>query len=243
LQINSLQAAIRHLQFFMRTITTILFLGLVAFRSSAQNIANDTAKYMSDHYRQRMVVFHNEPVVPNEIIFLGNSITEFGDWQKLLNNPKVINRGIAGDNTFGVLARLSEVTMRRPAKIFIEIGINDFSLDTPLQVTINNILAIVHRIHQASPKTAVYVTGILPTNSNAKTDYPFVLNKGRQTAFINAGLAKKAQNYKFTYIGLGKWLKDNNGNLDTKYAKPDGIHLNESAYQLWIKLLKTGRYI
>ncbi|HVU56438.1 MAG TPA: hypothetical protein VHD83_15340 [Puia sp.] len=39
-------------------------------------------------------------------IFLGNSITEYGDWQRLLHDARVINRGIAGDNTFGILDRL-----------------------------------------------------------------------------------------------------------------------------------------
>jgi len=227
----------------MRTLTTILFLSLAAFRSTGQNTTGDTAKYLSGHYHERMALFRSEPIVTGRVIFLGNSITEFGDWQKLLNDPTVVNRGIAGDNTFGVLARLSDVTARRPAKVFIEIGINDFSINAIPAVTIKNILTIAERIRRGSPKTAVFIMGILPTNSNAKTDYPFVLNKGKQTRLINTALAQHAKNHHYTYIDLGKWLKDSNGDLDTKYAKPDGIHLNPRGYQIWINLLRARRYI
>ena len=40
-----------------------------------------------------------------------------------LSNPHVINRGISGDVTYGILARLDEVLASKPAKIFILAGL------------------------------------------------------------------------------------------------------------------------
>jgi len=227
----------------MKQIAFTFLLSLLSAVSIAQSISGDQSKYMSSHYRERTAAFNAEPVVKGRIIFLGNSITEFGDWQKLLNDPSVVNRGIAGDNTFGVLARLQDIITRRPSKIFIEIGINDFSLNLPLSVTLKNILSIVEQIHNASPAAAIYVMGIFPTNGNVKTDYPFALNKGRQIDWIDARLVKDATRDKFTYVGFNIVLKDENGKLSAKYAKPDGIHLNDIGYNLWIKFLHAKGYI
>ena len=77
-----------------------------------QNITYDTIQYAKEHHQKRLAAFRSDPIVKGKIIFLGNSITEFGDWQKLLNDTTVVNRGIAGDNTFGVLARLDDVINR-----------------------------------------------------------------------------------------------------------------------------------
>jgi hypothetical protein len=54
--------------------------------------------------------FKSNPLNFNDIVFLGNSITESGkDWSKRLNYPNIKNRGIGGDVTDGVLARLDEI--------------------------------------------------------------------------------------------------------------------------------------
>ena len=37
------------------------------------------------------------PVHRSSIVFLGDSITDYGDWSEWLGNPRVINRGISGD--------------------------------------------------------------------------------------------------------------------------------------------------
>jgi hypothetical protein len=129
--------------------------------------------------------FGSEPITKGKIIFLGNSRTEFGDWKKLLNNTSVINRGIAGDNTFGVLARLDEVIARRPDKLFIEIGINDISQNIPVAIITKNIRTIVERVHAKLPGAKVYVLSVLPTNDNVKNEYPDAFNKNEQVSSVN----------------------------------------------------------
>jgi len=42
---------------------------------------------------------------------------------------------------------------------------------------------------------------------------------------------------------LNKELKDESGKLDSKYAMPDGLHLNNTGYGKWAELLKRKRYL
>ena len=76
----------------------------------AQSVTNqrvyDTIPFIPEHTPQRIAQFAKEPIVAGRIIFLGNSITEMGNWKKVLNDTTVINRGIGGDITYGVLKKV-----------------------------------------------------------------------------------------------------------------------------------------
>ncbi len=61
----------------------------------------DTLPNLPEHYASRLAKFKVEKATRNHILFLGNSITEGGNWRKLLGDSTVINRGISGDNTLG----------------------------------------------------------------------------------------------------------------------------------------------
>src|SRR5277367_6465230 len=129
----------------MKKLLTLLFLGFTFTLASGQEIRYDTIRYAKKHYAKRVALFKSEPVKKGRIIFLGNSIMEFGNWQKLLNDSTIINRGIAADNTFGVLDRLDDVIIRQPSKLFIKIGINDISQNIPMAIILKNIFETVGR--------------------------------------------------------------------------------------------------
>ena len=57
----------------------------------------DTIPNSPGYYREQFEKFKKEPVVKGKVIFLGNSITEGGNWKELLKDSTVINRGISGD--------------------------------------------------------------------------------------------------------------------------------------------------
>ncbi|HTH30207.1 MAG TPA: GDSL-type esterase/lipase family protein, partial [Lacibacter sp.] len=81
----------------------------------------------STYYHQRVTFFKSMPQTKDEIIFLGNSITDGAEWAQLFNDVRMKNQGISGDVTAGVLHRLPVVTNRKPAKIFLLIGTNDLA--------------------------------------------------------------------------------------------------------------------
>ncbi|MCP3895963.1 MAG: sialate O-acetylesterase, partial [Bacteroides sp.] len=86
----------------------------------------------STFYYQRASLFEELPIDSKDIVFLGNSITNGGEWAELLNNKRVKNRGISGDICQGVYDRLDPILKGKPAKIFLLIGINDISRGTPV---------------------------------------------------------------------------------------------------------------
>ncbi|MEM1122498.1 MAG: hypothetical protein AAGJ18_18780 [Bacteroidota bacterium] len=60
-------------------------------------------------YENRQNLFNQLSLEQGSIIFLGDSITEYGQWEELINHPKVKNRGIAGDTSWGLLRRLDNI--------------------------------------------------------------------------------------------------------------------------------------
>lgn len=118
----------------------------------------------STFYYQRATLFEALPTSKSDIVFLGNSITNGGEWAELLGNPHAKNRGISGDTTQGVLDRLSTVTKGKPAKIFLLIGTNDFARGKSMDEIVKNVEKIVERVKRESPATKLYVQSVFPVN-------------------------------------------------------------------------------
>ncbi|WP_406684598.1 GDSL-type esterase/lipase family protein [Seonamhaeicola sp. MEBiC1930] len=171
------------------------------------------------------------PLQKGDIVFLGNSITEQGgDWGVRLNNSKVKNRGISGDTTDGVLARLGELIYYKPSQVYILIGINDlFREDMTSQKIYENILRIVNEIHKGSPSTEIFVQTILPTTTEK------LIKKIQQT---NTFLTEAECNNAYTIIPLHSLFAVNNDEMNMEYST-DGVHLNESGYSFWVNNIRT----
>ena len=188
------------------------------------------SEWTKKHYPERIKEFKANPLDFGDIVFIGNSITEQGgDWSKRLNNPKIKNRGISGDMTEGVLARLGEINYYKPSKLFIKIGINDLFTDNlSAEYVGNNILKIVNTIHSKSPKTKIYVQTILPTTSEK------IILKIKTT---NTILKNNAQINDYTLIDLQTVFADEN-DMMKKELTIDGVHLNEVGYSVWVDNIK-----
>ncbi len=187
-------------------------------------------------YDQRYSLFTLLPDTPNEIIMLGNSITNGGNWEELLNNPNVKNRGISGDNTFGILHRLGEVTASQPDKIFLLIGINDLSRDTPVEVILRNYRRIIRQVMTDSPRTRLYLQSVLPTN-NEFDHFPRAQNKDHKIRDLNKGIENLAAEFGQTFIDLYPHFLDEKGRLSSQYTN-DGLHLMGEGYILWAEIIR-----
>ena len=201
----------------------------------------DTIPYGPDGFRAAVERFKMEPVLKGKVLFLGNSITEGGNWKKLLNDSSAINRGISGDITYGILYRIEEVVKRRPSKVFLLIGINDIAKGIPDEIIMENIFSIVRRIKNPSAKTAVFVQSILPTN-NVFPDFPDHKNKDDHVVTINAQLQKYGDRLGYTYVDLYSKFLDGESRLDAKYTA-DGLHLNLAGYLEWIFILRKLKHL
>ena len=201
----------------------------------AQNNHWDST-YRPGLYDFKVQLYQSYPHSKNEIIFLGNSITERVDWNELLGICNVQNRGISGDITFGVLQRLNEVTDEHPEKVFILIGINDISRNIPDSVILPNYYKMVERIKRESPQTKIYFQTLLPVN-NEFTQFKSHYNKDKHISWLNEQIKKLGTEEKITVIDLYPHFLDDQKKLNKKYTL-DGLHPNAKGYKVWVAILK-----
>ena len=60
------------------------------------------------HYYDRRELFAQMPKQADNILIIGDSLVEHGNWEELLENPNIRNRGILGDTVLGVLHRFED---------------------------------------------------------------------------------------------------------------------------------------
>ncbi len=192
--------------------------------------------YQTIYYEQKRSIYKILPRENNEIIFLGNSITDYGEWPEFFQNSKIKNRGISGDITLGILARLNDILVAQPSKIFLLIGINDISKNNPDSIILYNYQMIIEEILEKSPTTQLYIQSILPINNDFKK-YPRLQNKEKHILFLNKKLKELCQEKNLTYIDLFSAFCNDKGQLKPEFTN-DGLHLTGEGYKMWIEILK-----
>ena len=229
----------------MQRIILALAFFISALALKAQQVTNqnlfDTIPFLVEHYAKRVAMFEMEPVVTGQVIFLGNSITEGGNWRDLTGSQNVLNRGIGGDVTFGILQRLDDVIKRKPSKLFILIGINDIGKDIPISKIADNYRKIVRRVKTGSPQTRIFVQSILPVNPTVNR-FPQHYDKEYQVLRCNEELRKLATNEDVQFVNLYPLFVNNQQLLEPNLTN-DGLHLNSEGYRLWVKHLKELGYL
>ncbi|HHM21652.1 MAG TPA: GDSL family lipase [Bacteroidetes bacterium] len=178
-------------------------------------------------YLHRKNLFEMLPGKDSAIVFLGNSLTAYGEWAELMADARVVNRGIPGDHCDGVRQRLGDIARLHPQKVFLMIGINDLAFHPPETVLVKyeKLLAALAR---HLPDTAIYLQSVFPVN-NRVSPTPINNSDVRQ---LNEGIRRLAAQYQMNFLDTHPILADADGNLHAKFTL-DGIHLNGRAYRKW----------
>jgi hexosaminidase len=198
-------------------------------------------QYTTHYYLQKSVFESMPDTEEGEVIFLGNSITAGGHWSELFNDLKVKNRGISGDVTGGILLRLDEVTNRKPAKIFLLIGINDLAKGIPIDTICGNMALIIQRVKQSSPGTDLFIQSVLPVNDSIGNQFHGHKKKAEDVTIVNTRLEEMATENGFVYVDLNTAFSDSDGKLNALYTN-DGLHINGAGYQHWKSLVEKYVY-
>ena len=177
------------------------------------------------YYASKTDIFETLPIESTDIVFLGNSITEYCNWSELFGMSNIKNRGIGGDIIKGVINRIDQVVDAQPKKIFLMIGVNDLELGNSVEEILISYEALVQIIVQKSPSTQLYIQSTLPTRG-----YPN--RKNSDIIKINAGIEAIATKYNSTYIHLFDLFKAQDGKLKTELTY-DGLHINGDGYLIW----------
>lgn len=172
-----------------------------------------------------------------KIVCIGDSLTEgymipMGScWPSLLNKTpiyEIINSGICGDTTSGMLARFQEMVIaHKPDYVIIMGGTNDIWFNAPDSQIIGNILAMTRHARHHKIQSIIGI----PT--------PFHLPEAddEERFFMDLkGMKQRLLEYENT---LRKFIKDDDQpfidftlNMDSDLFLEDGLHPNEAGHAL-----------
>jgi lysophospholipase L1-like esterase len=179
--------------------------------------------FLEGHQARRVSAFEAFPLVPDDVVFLGDSITEGGLWEELFPGVRTRNRGIGGDTSDGVLRRLEQVTRAGPSKVFLLIGTNDLFRGAAEAEVVSNIEEILDRLKQESPDTEVYLQSVLPRAPSYRAS----------VEALNARLAEVAGERGAAWVDLySSFLDPETGGIRAELSN-DELHLLGPGYALW----------
>lgn len=190
------------------------------------------AKRDSAYYFTKKSVFEHSTTSDVDKAFIGDSITDYGEFQEYFPGDVVLNRGIRNDVAKGVLDRLQEVVDRNSKEAYLMIGVNDIRYRTDAEDYEDRVNSIVDSFD--GKETKLFIQSILPVN-NGIFGNEVSNEKVKQ---FNEILRRIADENGLEYIDLHSSFTDNNGQLDKQFTV-DGLHLNGKGYEVWVDILQS----
>jgi lysophospholipase L1-like esterase len=176
-------------------------------------------------------VGHESRTVQKTLVFLGDSLTEFFDWQRRFPRYRVLNLGVAGEPVEGLLHRMDEVlsSVDGPDFIFLMTGINNIAADD--YDFIGPYRKILSALRVSFRETTVVVQSILPVA------LPWVDNKAIER--INVLLKELAKECNADYLDVFPSFNYGEGGAVADHLLGDGVHLSPRGYETWSKAVEV----
>ncbi len=188
------------------------------------------AKTYNELYAERLDRYAEENRLYKEyevdVAFLGDSITEGYDIESYYSEYKVLNRGIGGDTTHGLLSRLDvSVLDVKPKVCVMLIGANN--IDTMFE----DYEEIVLTVKEKLPETKIVIVSLSPTSDPIAERNPTI-------AYNNVKLKLLAEKHGCEFADIHTPLFDlESGKLKAEYT-PDGIHHTAEGYRVITEVVK-----
>ena len=146
---------------------------------------------MSGSNGMRATYFSLMPIAKEDVLVFGDEMVKNGEWQELLGNYNVKNRG-TGWGYGGDIATTSKlvdatfastgVSKEAPKAIFLYTGTADANGSTALETVKSNYLALVNKIKAKAPSSVIYLMSLSPIkNASTNTNRIAALNSYMQT--------------------------------------------------------------
>ena len=178
------------------------------------------------------------------IVFLGDSITDYYPFDDIFLDLPIVNSGKAGYKTSDILKEMDTLVYQyNPTSVYILIGTNDFITETDedqVKEVEDNIVKIVKNIKKHRKNTKIYIQSIYPVNKNVNKE-SVADRDNEEIQEVNKFLKDYCIENKYTYIDTYKYLIDEDGNLQKKYTN-DGLHANEIGYARISQILSKYIY-
>lgn len=164
-----------------------------------------------------------------DVVMYGDSITAEGNWDSLFPGVDIVNSGMSGNTTSGLIKSLKvKVLNYEPNVCFLEGGINDILDGIATERTIRNYSTLVDSLttHEITP---ILQSVILTTDSSLNT----------RVDTLNNALKAIAIKKKLIFLDLNEKLAQR-GFLKAEFSRDSFIHLNKTAYPVWAEIIRTN---
>lgn len=167
----------------------------------------------------------------NRIVLIGDSLTEWGDWDDLLKGCRVLNFGISGETTRGLYSRASLIksALCSGDLVFVMSGINDILMDE--EDVLPYLESFVKSLFDTELKLNITLQSLLPVSG----DFPQYLDIIRDN---NERIYRVAMDLKVDFFDLYSSFVDKAGRPIESYFMDDGVHLSNRGYSVWAKELQ-----
>ena len=173
--------------------------------------------------------------LPHQAILLGDSLTLWFPPELLPGRRSWLNQAISGEQSLGLLNRLTLLDQTTPEVVLIMVGINDLIWGSPAPDLVNNIGATVKYLHTVHPQARIVVQSILPHGGAAATwegrDRLMAVSP-QEIVAVNAQIRQVATEAGATYLDLYPLFVNGEGYLRSDLTT-DGLHLNHNGYLVW----------
>ena len=157
-----------------------------------------------------------------EVLFIGDSLTEWFDWAGRFPAHRVQNMGISGETVEGLLDRVGRAidACANAEMVFVMTGINNVAMDDVSFLP--SYRRIVRSLRQGLPGARIYVQSVLPALL-PWTD-PGVIGR------INVQLSEMAGDEGAEYLDIHSHFTRAGVR---ECLSPDGVHLSPWGYEVW----------
>ncbi|MFA0235435.1 SGNH/GDSL hydrolase family protein [Vibrio sp. 10N.222.55.C7] len=193
----------------------------VALQSEIQQRGHSMSRYImtSDNHR------HFSPNA--DLVMFGDSITEWAPWADIFRDISMVNRGLAGDTTTGMLRRIDTTLNVKPKLVCFMAGINDLAQGYDVDHIYQNYIDML-KVWQEN-EIRILVQSTLYVGSKLQGLNPSV-------ELLNSKLSEYCTQQGIAFLDVNSVLSPNKL-LSNKYSCDD-LHLNAKAYQTWAEILQ-----
>jgi len=158
-------------------------------------------------------------------VFIGDSLTQWFDWQRRFPDFAVTNLGISGERVEGLIARRERIRsqLENPDYLFLMTGINNIA-NGQTDIT-GPYRELVRNLTTWYKQSTIVVQSILPVSLE------WTSNDVIKDA--NRALREIAREYHAEYLDIYGIFVDREGNPRSGYLSDDGVHLAGRGYEAW----------
>lgn len=204
---------------------------------SEKNIHQASLKVKSpDRWKENIAKFKEldgkTPPPQNAVLFVGSSSIVGWDTKKWFSDIETINRGFGGSYVIDSVYYADQIVIPyKPKTIVFYAGDNDTVDNKSPEMIFIDFKAFVAKVRNALPQTKIIAVAIKPSIDRWKY-WP----KMRQTNDLISAYCQKQPNMYFADVS--KVMLDDSGQPRKDVFKADGLHMNETGYQLWTSLIR-----